>query len=166
MRECETDLKRAMHYETCLETCLDTSVSCNMSQRVWRCLKELVSQYQLVSRQVAVSRRSPYTMIPCNWDWGKYLRVWGGLETSNSLAASLFWITTKWIPISSLWRNLLIFIVCTLRRYQSVCPLDTSLMKPRYRDRSRDKSHSVWPALQRSNGKASIAPHFLPLPMG
>jgi hypothetical protein len=87
------------------------------------------SQHQFVSRHVAVSRRSPYTMIP----WGKYQRVWGGLETtSNSLAASPLWITTKWIPIAIFWRNLLIFIVRvrvygmqTLRRYQSVCPLDT-----------------------------------------
>jgi hypothetical protein len=104
------------------------------------------SQYQLVSRQVAVSRRSPYTMIPCNWDWGKYQRVWGGLETiSNSLAAGLLWITTKWIPIASFWRNLLIFIVCTLRRYQFVSAWyrDTSLMKPRHRDRSP----SIWPSL-------------------
>jgi hypothetical protein len=56
------------------------------------------------------------------------ISVWGGLETtSNSLAASLLWITTKWIPIASFWRNLLIFIVCTLRRHQSVCPPDTAI---------------------------------------
>jgi hypothetical protein len=32
---CSDELKRAIHYVTCL----DTSVSSNMSQRVWRCLK-------------------------------------------------------------------------------------------------------------------------------
>jgi hypothetical protein len=104
------------------------------------------SQYQLVSRQVAVSRRSPYTMIPCNWDRGNYQRVWGGLETTNSLAASLLWITTKWIPIASFWEefiNIYRLHSETISKCVSAWYRDTSLMKPR----SRDKSHSVWPAL-------------------
>jgi hypothetical protein len=53
------------------------------------------------------------------------ISVCGASRDNISLAASLLSITTEWIPIASFWRNLLIFIVCTLRRYQNVCPLDT-----------------------------------------
>jgi hypothetical protein len=139
------EVKRAIHHETCIETCLDTSISRNMSQRVWRCLKELVSVSACLEAGGSITALTVY-----HDTLQLRLRQVSGLETtSNSLAASLLWITTKWILIVRFWRNCINIYRLhseTVSKCVSAWYHDTSLMKPRYRNRSRDKSHSVWPA--------------------